>query len=145
MFAGPCDGALVVAGGAPFPGARPWQGGVKHWSDKVWALDDRRGPWREVGRLRRPVAYGVSAATPDGLICAGGGDAAGHFEEVSRLSIRRGHLEIEAMLPLPRPCSFAFGAMVGDTLYLAGGIDRPDATTCLRTFWSLDVRRPGSS
>jgi N-acetylneuraminic acid mutarotase len=37
------------------------------------------------------------------------------------------------------------GAAVGDTFYLAGGLERPDATECLRTFWALDLLRPGAS
>lgn len=148
MFAGRCGDALVLAGGANFPGARPWEGGVKHWYDAAWRLDEPEGVWRRAGRLPRPSAYGVSVDPPGGagFLCAGGGDAARHFVDVYRLTVgRTGEVGAEPMPPLPRPCAFAAGAAVGDTWYIAGGIDRPDATDCLRTLWALDLRRPGGS
>jgi N-acetylneuraminic acid mutarotase len=36
------------------------------------------------------------------------------------------------------------GALVANTFYLAGGIDRPDSTSCLATFWSLDLSQPAA-
>ena len=130
---------------ANFPDRRPWEGGVKRWYDAVWLLDEPGGTWRRAGRLPRPTAYGVSADTPTGLVCAGGGDADRHFADVYRLITTAGRLEVEPLPPLPRPCSFACAATVGDTLYLSGGLESPGATACLRTFWALDLRRPGAS
>ncbi len=135
MFAGTIGEALVVAGGANFPGRRPWEGGLKTWYDAVWMLDEPGGTWRSAGRLPRPAAYGVSASTPDGLICAGGGDARHHHADVYRLSRHDGRIGVTPLPSLPRPCAFASGAVAGQTLYLAGGIEHPDAVACLRTFW----------
>ena len=73
-----------------------------------------------------------------------GGTRTRHFRDVYRLRIRDGRLETEDLPPLPAPCSFAAGAAVGGTLYIAGGIERPDATTCLKTLWALDLDRPGA-
>ncbi|HEX4129070.1 MAG TPA: hypothetical protein VHZ24_03435 [Pirellulales bacterium] len=145
MFAGSSDGALIVAGGANFPERRPWEGGTKRWYDDVWLLDDPAGSWQQVARLPRPNAYGVSASFYDGVICAGGGDAQQHFTEVFRLAWRDGRLQIDPLPPLPQPCAFASGALVGNVMYIAGGFDRPEATRCLRTLWALDLTQPAAS
>src|SRR5204862_492855 len=41
--------------------------------------------------------------------------------------------------PLPLPCANACGAVVGRTVYIAGGIETPTATEALHTFWALDL------
>jgi N-acetylneuraminate epimerase len=95
-----------------------------------------------VGTLPRPNAYGVSVTTTTGVICAGGGDAKEHFTDVFRLSWRENRLHTETLPPLPQRCAFTSGTLVGETLYISGGIERPDATSCLRTFWALDLKQP---
>jgi hypothetical protein len=55
-FAGVHRGALLVAGGANFPGKRPWDGGEKVWYDTVFVLERPEGAWkigRPPPRLRR--------------------------------------------------------------------------------------------
>ena len=54
-FAGVSGGALIVAGGANFPGKRPWDGGMKKWYDSAFVLDSPNGPWKN--------AKGVVVAT----------------------------------------------------------------------------------
>jgi N-acetylneuraminic acid mutarotase len=145
-FAGPFAGAdgdaLIVAGGANFPDKRPWQGGTKTWYDSIFVLERPGGPWKIAGRLARPTAYGVSVSAGDGLVCIGGGDAQQHFREVFRLQWKDGQLATSVLLSLPRPCAFASGALVGGILYVAGGIEQPDATRCLSTFWVMDLAQP---
>lgn len=142
-FAGTSGGALIVAGGANFPDKRPWEiGGVKHWYDSIFLLDQETGPWRIVGKLPHAGAYGISVSTSAGVICAGGGDAQRHFQDVFELQWKDGHILRSELASLPRPCSFASGALVGNTFYLEGGIDQPAATTCLHTFWALDLAKP---
>jgi len=144
MFAGTSSDALAVAGGANFTGKRPWEGGIKQWYDTVWLLEKPEGPWRQIGRLPQPTAYGISASTPQGLVCAGGGNAQKHFADVYRLTLSDGRLQILPLPSLPQPCSFACGAVAQGTFYILGGIERPDSTACLRTFWALDLQRPGA-
>lgn len=140
MFAGSSGGALVVGGGAKFPDKRPWEGGTKIWYDAAYVLETPAGPWKGGFKLPRPVAYGVSVTTPDGIICIGGGDAAQNFTDVYRLAWDGKQLSTAPLPPLPRPCAFMSGAMVGDTLYIAGGIEKPDSTACLQTLWALDLK-----
>src|SRR3954464_11302215 len=67
-FAGVSNGTLVVAGGANFPDKRPWEGGIKRWYDMVFALNRPGGEWKRVGTLPRPLGYGVSITTENGIL-----------------------------------------------------------------------------
>lgn len=141
-FAGVHGDVLLVAGGAKFPDKRPWEGGVKKWYDTVFALPSPAAQWKVVGALPRPNGYGVSVSTADGVICAGGGDANEHFADVFLLRYESGAVSTRPLPPLPKRCAFMSGAAVGDTLYVAGGIETPAATECLPVFWALDLRDP---
>ena len=141
-LAGTSGGALIVAGGANFPDKRPWEGGTKIWYDSVYVLDNPAGQWKSGFRLPRPAAYGVSLTTPEGIICIGGGDAKRHFTDVFRLSWDGKAIHFQTLPSLPRPCAFMCGALAARTVYVAGGIDKPDAVECMNTFWSLDLSDP---
>jgi N-acetylneuraminate epimerase len=138
-YAGVSNGKLLVAGGANFPQAPPWEGGKKLWYDTVYALSEPQGDWKEVGKLMRPMGYGVSATAPVGVVCAGGSDLQRHYRDVFLLQLVAGGLESKALPLLPRPMANGCGAMSGNTLYVAGGIEEPNSTNALRTFWALDL------
>ena len=138
-FAGVSGGALLVAGGANFPDKRPWEGGAKVWSDSVFVLDKPDGTWKLAGKLPRPLGYGVAVTTKDGVICVGGSNAQGHHADVFMLNWHDGKLATTALPPLPKPCANMSGALVGNTIYVAGGIERLDATAALKNFWVLDL------
>ena len=139
-FAGVSAGALIVAGGANFPGKMPWEGGLKVWHDAGYLLTDPSATWRSGFKLPRPIAYGVSVSTPEGVICAGGADAHKHFHDVFLLRWSGEQITTTPLPPLPRAMANGCGALVGTTVYLAGGIERPDATNAMKNFWSLDLR-----
>jgi len=138
-YAGVSNGQLLVGGGANFPDAPPWEGGKKLWYDTVYALSKPQGDWKVAGRLMRPMAYGVSATAPAGVICAGGSDLQRHYRDVFLLQLGANGLETKTLPPLPRPMANGCGAMSGNTLYVAGGIEEPTATNALQTFWALDL------
>ncbi len=141
-FCGVSGGALVMAGGANIAGdvwADPLR---KVWHDSVFVLEKPGGPWKAGFHLRQPCAYGVSVTVPDGVACFGGGDAGRNFPDAFLLRWRNGAVEQSPLPPLPRPCAFACGTTVGRTIYVAGGIESPDATEALHTFWSLDLAAP---
>ncbi len=138
-FAGVNGDALLVAGGANFPEAMPWEGGRKVWHDSVFVLPKPDGAWLSGFKLPRPIGYGVSVTTKQGILCAGGGDATEHFREVFLLTWRGGRIETESLPALPQPLANACGALLGETIYVAGGIMTPDATHALRNFWALDL------
>ena len=140
-FAGVHNSALIVGGGANFPGLKPWEGGAKKWYDKVFVLTVGESQWREVGRLPRPLAYGASLTTRDGIACLGGSDDERHYSECFLMKYEGGKLAFSPLPSLPHSCANASGAAVGDTLYLAGGTEGPDSQSALRSFWSLDLNR----
>jgi N-acetylneuraminic acid mutarotase len=143
-FAGVSGGTLIVAGGANFPDKRPWESGKKIWYDSVFVLEKTDGAWKTGLKLPRPLAYGVSATAPGGVVCAGGGDAERHYAYVFLLKYASGKLTRGPLPSLPLPCANASGAILGDTLYLAGGSETPGSTRALKTFWALDLSRRGA-
>jgi MFS family permease/N-acetylneuraminic acid mutarotase len=138
-FAGVSGDALIVAGGAHFSEALNRQAGPKPCSDTVFVLQEPDGGWVVGGRLHRPLAHGLSVTTRTGVVCAGGSDAGRHEAGVFRLKWEDGQLHTTPLPDLPRPCAFLCGALLGDILYVAGGLETPTAATALKTFWALDL------
>lgn len=138
-YAGVSGDALVVAGGANFPDKRPWEGGTKIWYDRVFVLEPAATAWRETGRLPMAGGYGVSVNTPEGVVLIGGGDAKRNFNEVWLTRWDGKTLRFTALPSLPKPLAMAAGAIVGRTIYVAGGLDRPDATQAQSAFFALDL------
>lgn len=142
-FAGAFAGAgayeLMVAGGANFPAGRSWEGGEKRWYAPVFVLGSPQAHWRLAGKLPRPIAYGVSITTSGSLICLGGGDANRHYADVIELRGNDQDIAIKPLPSLPQPCAYACGALVGQTIYLAGGTSAPNDTKALKTFWAFDL------
>lgn len=141
-FAGVSGGALIVAGGANFPGAMPWEGGRKVWHDSIFVLPHPNGAWLTGFNLPRPAGYGVSVSTLWGIICAGGSDERQHLRDVFTLCWENGKIEVKPLPPLPRPLANSCGALLQHTMYLAGGTESPDATNALSNFWSLNLAEP---
>jgi N-acetylneuraminic acid mutarotase len=138
-FAGVSNGVLLVAGGTNFPGKMPWEGGAKAWYDTVYMLERPGGEWKVLGKLSSGLGYGVSAIQQGGLICAGGSDGQRHLRDVVRLERHDGRLRTIKMPSMPKAVANACGAIVGNTLYVAGGIERPEATRATADAWALDL------
>ncbi|MDB6023087.1 MAG: N-acetylneuraminate epimerase [Pedosphaera sp.] len=140
-FSGVSHGALIVAGGANFPDAMPWEGGQKVWHDSIFILPGIGGHWLTGFKLPHPLGYGISVTTSSGVLCCGGSDAQQHFADVFLLTWRDGKIETKKFPPLPQPLANGCGAVVGNVLYIAGGIDTSFATNALNNFWSLDLSK----
>lgn len=138
-FSGVSAGALVVAGGANVVGDRWAEPLQKKWYDSVFVLVDPIGPWLSGLKPPRPVGYGVSITTEDGLVCTGGRDGSRHFAEVFRLQWRDAQMDYTELPSLPRTSANACGALIGQTIYVAGGLETPAATNTIRNFWALDL------
>lgn len=141
-FGGVSNGALLVAGGANFPHGLPWEGGQKAFYDSIFVLPESGGAWGSGSLLPRRVAYGVSITTPRGVLCAGGCGLKEAYRDVFLMRWAGGRVEIQPLPPLPRALANGCGALVGSTVYLAGGITHPDATNTLSNFWALDLAAP---
>jgi N-acetylneuraminic acid mutarotase len=138
-FAGTSHGALIVAGGANIPKDKWADVFQKVWYESAFVLERPDGPWKSGFQLPRPIGYGVAISADNSLMCFGGSDAMGHYAESFRLEWVDGRIVTTPLPSLPRPCANACGALVGRTIYIAGGIETPISTTALHTFWSLDL------
>ena len=138
-FAGVSNGALIVAGGANIAGEKWGATFQKQWHDSVFVLEKPDGEWKTGFKLPRALGYGVSVTTERGVVCIGGSDAQRHHADVFLLAWRDGRIVTTVLPALPKPCANACGALVGKTIYVAGGIETPDATVAMKTFWSLDL------
>ncbi len=137
-FAGVSNDALIVAGGANITGDKWAEPLRKQWYDSVFVLERPDGVWKSAFRLARPLGYGVSVTTARGLVCVGGSDAQAHHAACFLMEWRDGKIVTSKLPDLPKTCANMCGAMLGDSIYVAGGIEKPDSTTALKTFWRLD-------
>ncbi len=142
QFVGTFNNKLVLLGGTNFPDKPVWDGGIKGWYHDAYVLDAPQSTWRKIGKLpeTRAVGYGVSISTEEGLLCIGGADATKHLTDVFYLTLDGDELKTRDLPPLPSPCAYLSGAQIGSTVYVAGGIAKPDAVRTMRTFWSLDLK-----
>lgn len=139
-FAGVSNGTLLVAGGANFPdGGAPWTGSKKVWHDHIFALEKPDGKWKLAGKLPHSLGYGASITWNDGLIVIGGSSEKGHFADVFMLKYINGKIACSPLPPLPKPIANTSGVLIGDVIYIAGGIESPDAKDAEKNFWALDL------
>lgn len=146
-FAGISNDALIVAGGAHFP-VPLFEGGTKVWVDDIYVLE-KEAPeqysWLTGYKLDKPLAYGSSVSTAQGVICIGGSDANEFYADVFSLTWADGKIEPNSLPALPKPCAFNSAAKVGDIIYVAGGQGSPSATVAMKNFWSLDLSDPNAN
>jgi N-acetylneuraminic acid mutarotase len=139
-LAGVSHGALLVAGGSNFPdGGRPWNGGTKKWYDQIFVLEKPSGKWKMAGNLPRPLGYAVSVTWRDAVVCVGGSNADGHVADSFLMRWHRKKITFEPLPDFPMPLANACGALIGDVLYVAGGLEKPTDTQALHTFYALDL------
>ena len=138
-FAGVSNGALIVAGGANIAGEKWGETFRKQWHDSVFVLEKPDGEWRSGFRLPRALGYGVSVTTERGVVCIGGSDSQRHHADVFLLEWRDGRVVMTALPSLPKPCANACGALVGKVIYVAGGIEKPDATVAVMGMLGVEV------
>ncbi|MBA4149108.1 MAG: sodium/solute symporter [Verrucomicrobia bacterium] len=132
-FAGVSGGVLIVAGGVS---------GETNRHDTIAVLPTPKGEWISGFKLPQPTAHGVSVTMSDGVVCIGGGDGQSHFKDVFRLRWQNGQIVRDALPDLPRPIAFPAGALLGQTIYIAGGIEAPEDDEATKYFWALDLSKP---
>lgn len=141
-YAGVSNGALIVAGGANFPGnAGPWGTAPKTWYDGVFVLENPSGRWEKAGKLPRAMGYGIALTTPEGIFCLGGADGTRHYSEAFYLNWKDGRVVTVPLPPLPVPLAYGSGALLGDNIYVAGGTTAPSDTHALNRFWAFDLHK----
>lgn len=121
-FVGTHRGVIVVAGGANFAAADAadlWDV-AKQFQAAAFVLAPEPGEaggyaWRSGFSLDAPVAYGASASTAAGIVCAGGDDGTQVFAAVFLLTWnpKTSTLAQRVLPPLPTPSTAGGAAVVG--------------------------------
>lgn len=138
-YAGVSNNSLIVAGGSNFPGnKRPWTNGVKTWHDHIFVLENAGSKWKKIGKLPKPLGYGVSLTYNDGVVCLGGGDATQNYSDVFSLKYINGTIEIQVLPSMPAPLINACGTILNNIIYITGGIRTTTGIT-ENDFWCLDM------
>lgn len=143
-YAGVSDGALLVAGGANFPGRKPWEGGTKVWQDDVFVLETPAGPWMSAGKLPLPLGYGAALTHPLGLVCIGGSGPDRHSPNSFILRWSAEKLTTITLPDLPEPRANHCGGLLGDTAFIFGGASTPGASNAMNSLLSLNLTKPQS-
>ncbi len=117
FISGALDGKIVVAGGVT------WKGDTKIWLDQIWTYDPQAKAWRETGRLPAPLAYSVSGDMGSALWFASG--SSGDVTHRSLWRMDPGQPP-RVVAKLDRGFVYAAGALIGHTLYAAGGADEQE-------------------
>jgi N-acetylneuraminate epimerase len=102
-------------------------------------LEKPEGEWKVAGKLPRPLGYGVSVTHSGGMVCVGGSDLNRHYADAFRLDWRDGKLVTTKLPPLPKSLANSCGALVGDVLYVAGGLEKPDSQETMKIVWQIDL------
>lgn len=150
-FVGVHNDALIVAGGANFalPDAADLWELPKVWHDDAWVLVQKGDAYEWVSgfKLDKPVAYGAVVSTPRGVVCIGGNTGDTTYREVSLLSwdAQAKKLTQTELPSLPKPCAFGAAALIGDTVYVAGGQEDGPLSSATANFWRLDLSKPNAA
>ena len=128
-FAGPVAGILgeylIVAGGANFPDALPWEGGKKKYHDSIFVYK-KYGTQLELvtqnNKLPFPIAYTANCSTSSGILFAGGENEKGLSKNVRLIQKDdAGNFKFADLPDLPLALTNASAVCLNDQVYLAGG------------------------
>ena len=129
-FTGASGGALIVAGGTA--------GFAQPPTDTIVILQAGQKDWQRK-TLDHPIAWGASAEVNDSLICIGGFDGQNCITRVTRLQFINGKL-LQTRLPdLPYPCAWCGAGVLGQTIYVVGGISNPDSGQARNDVLTIDL------
>ena len=141
-FAGVHKDVLIVGGGANFPEPIWDDDTKKQWLNKIYVLTEPKASnWIEAGSLPRPVAYGAAVSTKFGILCMGGNDAENVFRSVYLIRWNKSEQKVTLlkMADLPKPCAFGSATLVGNQVFLAGGLSGQKLESAMKNFWRLDL------
>ncbi|WP_227009056.1 sodium:solute symporter family transporter [Christiangramia fulva] len=125
-FAGINDGVLIIAGGANFPNEPVWEGGNKKYYKKIFILQKINNHYNWIKNeveLPKPMAYGASVVTSQGLWCIGGMNSKGIYKDVFLIKWDSDlkEIRIQKKPPLPTPLANMDATVINDKIYIAGG------------------------
>ncbi|XOV91022.1 MAG: sodium/solute symporter [Bacteroidota bacterium] len=136
-FAGKIGDYLIMAGGTAFPDGKPWENGIKYFSDVI-LIYEYDGSLKKVDfskKLPEGLGEGASVSINNQLVCIGGLTANGLSNKVFSISYE-GDFTIDELPDLPEPIKNPAASAIGSTIYLVGGENAREATT---QFLMLDL------
>ena len=147
MISGISNNKLIVAGGANFPDELPWQGGKKHYSDKIYVLERNKIKYQWLkgieDRLPEPIAYSGAATTEKGIVYVGGDNENGISAKAYLLSwnTKKEKPEFKSLPDLPVSVTAPAVAANGNTVYvLCGDEAKNSSAKCF--YIDLDDKKP---
>jgi len=136
------DNVFIVAGGSNFPNGKPWEGGKKAYSDKIFILEKKGDEfiWNKkvTSTLPEPIAYCGSTSTPLGIVYVGGENKKGNSNKCFLLKWngQKNHIDIKSLPELPLSLTNVAVANIGNVVYAVGG---DEAKRSSNSFFSLDL------
>ncbi len=142
-YSGFINDMLIIAGGANFPDAMPWEGGKKVWNNAIYSINikDKDQQWNVSEKtLPHPLAYGVSIQLNEGILCIGGCDSSQCYKDVFEIKMLDGKISLSGEWPpLPVPLANMTGTLSGNKIYIAGGQESMTRQEATRHFLMLDI------
>lgn len=146
-LAGPIAGTfknfVFVGGGANFANGLPWRGGEKVFHDEIYLMEKSAAGemvWKQ-SQVKLPfaMAYSACVSAEQGIIAVGGETENGLLAEVSLFSVRNGNVSRKSLPLLPQATTSASATLIGDTVFVAGGLTKDGATSA---FYSFNMKEP---
>ncbi|MEJ8818681.1 Kelch repeat-containing protein [Lacibacter sp. H407] len=130
MVAGVYSNKLIIAGGANFPDAMPWNGGKKKYYDDVYvyAKKGNRFVLQQQTKLSFSIAYAASYTTAKGIVFAGGENENGLSKNVYLFTINKATVTTASLPDLPFAVTNASITAIDNKVYLAGGETAKEAS-----------------
>lgn len=133
----------LIGGGANFPEAMPWEGGVKKYHDTLYiggiAANDQLMPLRYAACLPQSVAYAAQVQQADTLWVLGGETPQGPTAACYGITLKQGAVQYIPLPPLPVATASAAACLLQHTLYVAGGHTHQGTTAQV---WALQLHMP---
>jgi SSS family transporter len=88
--------------------------------------------------------FGAVVSNDDGIILIGGTDGQRCYRTVALLKWDANNktCKVETLPDLPMACGYASAALLGNSIYVAGGIETPQSGKAMNNFWSMDMKQP---
>jgi N-acetylneuraminic acid mutarotase len=132
---------LMVAGGANFPEALPWEGGKKKYHNQIHLFEKRENQFVSLAthdKLSIPVAYAANCITKYGIAAVGGENETGLLADafLFKLATEGKTVLIEKLPSLPVPTTSASAVTIDNFIFILGG-ETIQGTTA--DCWKLDL------
>jgi len=132
---------LMIAGGANFPEALPWEGGKKKYHNQIHLFEKKENQFVSLAthdKLSIPVAYAANCITKYGIAAVGGENETGLLADayLFKLAAEGKSLLIEKLPSLPVPTTSASAVAIDNFIFILGG-ETVQGTTA--DCWKLDL------